>query len=363
MRLTRLEVRGLRCLQEVPEFRPHPELNLITGANAAGKTTLLEAIDLLARARSFRSHRPKDLITKGEDNYLLRGSVEAGDGNAAEFTLSQQRTLENLELRCDSEPIKGLSQLAPKLAVQVIHPDSHALVDGPPAKRRAWLDWGVFHVEPEYRRLWAVYQRALKQRNAALKSREQDPAAWDPSLAEAGETLTLMRRGYLGEIQDLVDGFAQILFPGQTLETSYQPGYDEERGLADALAAGLRASQETGQTTAGPHRAEISVTLDEMPAARAASRGQAKLLSCCLLLAQVALFQDLRAEKCILLFDDLSAELDAQRLELLQEALSDTEAQLFATRVSDQPLEDLPAGAGGRVFHVEHGKILLTAEG
>ena len=363
MRLTRLEVRDLRCLREVAEFRPHPDFNLVTGANAAGKTTLLEAIDLLSRARSFRSHRPKDLIAKGASSYLLRGNVAVGDEEAAEFTLSQQRTLDNVELRCDSEPLKGLAQLAPKLAVQAIHPDSHALVDGPPARRRAWLDWGVFHVEPEYRRSWAIYQRALKQRNAALKSRKQDPTVWDASLAETGEGLTTMRRGYLEEIRDLVDGFAQILFPGQVLETDYQSGYDEEQGLAGALASGLRASQETGQTTAGPHRADLIVTLDGMSAARAASRGQAKLLSCCLLLAQVALFQDLRAEKCILLFDDLSAELDAPRLALLQEALSRTEAQLFATRVSDQPLEALPPGAGGRMFHVEHGTVTLTAEG
>ena len=365
MRLASLEVKNLRCLREIPELLPHPEFNLITGANAAGKTTFLEAIDLLARGRSFRSHQPKELITKGEKEYLLRGRVDSGGGEekAIPFILSQRRTAEKLELRCDGEPIKGLSDLAPRLAVQAIHPDSHALVHGPPARRRAWLDWGVFHVEPEYRRRWASYQRALKQRNAALKGRDGNPERWDPPLIEAGEALTAMRQRYLEEIRDPLEGFAQILLSGLTLETSYLPGYDESAGLAESLAAGLKASCESGQTTTGPHRAELSLALGGMPATRIASRGQSKLLSCCLLLAQVALFQELRDENCILLFDDLSAELDEQHLGCLLEALSASEAQLFATRVRDEPLERFPERTQGRVFHVEQGVISLTSEG
>ena len=363
MRLASLEVRNLRCLRDVPELLPHPDFNLITGANAAGKTTLLEAIDLLARARSFRSHRPKELITKGEKDYLLRGQVEPADDGGTAFWLSQQRTSEKLELRCDGEPIKGLSDLAPRLAVQAIHPDSHTLVHGPPARRRAWLDWGVFHVEHKYRGVWAAYQRALKQRNAALKARHQDPTHWDRPLSEAGEALTAMRRSYLEEVLDPIEGFAQILLPGLSLELSFLPGFDESAGLAESLAAGLRASRETGQTTTGPHRAELGLMLDGMPAARIASRGQSKLLSCCLLLAQVTLFQELRSENCILLFDDLSAELDERHLGQLLEALSGCEAQLFVTRINDHPLDRLPEGAKGRAFHVEQGAISLTAEG
>lgn len=365
MRLASLEVKNLRCLREVPELLPHPEFNLITGANAAGKTTLLEAIDLLARGRSFRSRQAKELVARGEKEYLLRGRVDLAEegGGSASFTLSQRRTAEELELRCDGEPLRGLSDLAPRLAVQAIHPDSHALVHGPPARRRAWLDWGVFHVEPEYRRSWASYQRTLKQRNAALKSRSQDPEHWDHLLVETGEALTVMRRRYLEEIRDPLEGFARILLPAQGLETSYLPGYDESAGLAESLTAGLKASRESGQTTTGPHRAELGLTLNGMPAARIASRGQSKLLSCCLLLAQVALFQELRNENCILLFDDLSAELDERHLERLLEALSGSEAQLFATRVRNEPLNRLPDGARGRVFHVEQGVVSLTSDG
>ncbi len=365
MRLVGLEARNLRCLKEVSGLQPHPEFNLITGPNAAGKTTFLEAIDLLARGRSFRSHHARELISKGENEYLLRGQVEpaGAEQEPAPFTLSQRRTAEKLELRCDGEAVKGLSEVAPRLAVQAIHPESHALVHGPPARRRAWLDWGVFHVEPEYRKNWAGYQRALKQRNAALKNRRQDPALWDAPLAEAGEALTAMRRNYLEEIRDPLDGFAQILFPEKSFEINYVPGYDESAGLEESLAAGLASSRESGQTTTGPHRAELALALDGMPAVRIASRGQSKLLSCCLLLAQVVLFQELRDESCVLLFDDLSAELDGRHLDRLLEALSGSEAQLFVTRVQDDPAGPSSPGFEGRMFHVEHGAVSLTSEG
>ena len=366
MWLASLGIQGLRCLRQIPTLEFHTEFNLITGANAAGKTTFLEAIDLLSRARSFRSRQCKELIAKGEKEYVLRGKVEVareGEEDTSGFQLSQRRTPERLELRCDGESLRGLSELASRLAVQAIHSDSHSLVHGSPACRRTWLDWGVFHVEPEYRRRWVAYQRALKQRNATLKARHQDPAQWDSPLVEAGEALTAMRRWYLKEIQDNVEGFARILLPGLTLELSYRPGYDEKKGLAESLSAGLSMSRESGQTLAGPHRADIGLILEGMIATRIASRGQSKLLSCCLLLAQVVFFQEIRGENCVLLFDDLSEELDGKGLERLFEALSGSEAQLFATRISDHPLKQLPQGAPGRVFHVEHGQISLTAEG
>ena len=225
MWLARLEVRGLRCLREVPELELHPTLNLITGENAAGKTTFLEAIDLLARARSFRSAQPRQLIAQEASEYLLRGRVISHAAGGEEHQLSQRRTADQLELRCDGETLRGVAQLAPKLAVQAIHPESHALVHGAPAGRRAWLDWGVFHVEPQYHQAWSTYQRALKQRNAALKERRQDPTHWDAPLVSAGEELDRMRRAYLEEIHDAVEGFAQVLLPNQELKMEYRPGF------------------------------------------------------------------------------------------------------------------------------------------
>ncbi len=361
MHLSRLEIQNLRCLKAVPELEFHPELNIITGANAAGKTTLLESIDLLARGRSFRSSRPRELITRGESGYLLRGQVcrrNSDEGEEEVFWLSQSRTPETLELRCDREPLSGLASLAARLAVQSIHPDSQALVHGAPRRRRSWLDWGVFHVEPAYRPVWAAYQRALKQRNAALKAR-QDPQPWNATLAEAGEAIDQYRCNYLDEVRDSIDGFAQILLPGQELNFQYRPGFDREEGLQKSLDTASAASRPALATEAGPHRADLEWTLDGMPAAHCASRGQTKLLVSCLLLGQVVLFQELRNQNCVLLVDDLASELDATRMGRMMEALSRCEAQLFASCVGEES-GVFPLASGGQMFHVEQGAISLT---
>ena len=362
MRLTRLEIRGLRCLREVPELEFHPALNLISGANAAGKTTLLEAVDLLARTRSFRARNPRELIAHGEREYLLRGAVESpGPDGARTVRLSQRRDADEVELRVDAEPAGGLAQLAARLAVQTVHPLSHRLVGGAPRLRRAWLDWGVFHVEQEYFPAWSAYRRALRQRNAALRS-GQDPRPWDAPLARAGETLGASRQRYLAAACDAVEGFAQILLPGQEVGLEYLPGFDADAGLAAALADSAETARETGHTAVGPHRADVALRLDGRAAAPFISGGQAKLLSCCLLLGQVALFQELRGESCVLLFDELAADLDETRQGRLMEALDGCEAQLFITRAG-AAAPALPAGSPGRVFHVEQGRIRLTSGG
>lgn len=362
MRLTRLEIRGLRRLCEVPELEFHPELNLISGANAAGKTTLLEAVDLLARTRSFRARNPRELIAHGEKEYLLRGEVESpGPDGARTVRLSQRRDADAVELRIDAEPAGGLAQLAARLAVQTVHPLSHRLVGGAPRLRRAWLDWGVFHVEPEYFPAWTAYRRALRQRNAALRSR-QDPRPWDAPLAQAGEVLGACRRRYLAAARDAIEGFAQILLPGHEAGLEYLPGFDAEAGLARALADGAEAARETGHTAVGPHRADVALRLDGRAAAPFVSGGQAKLLSCCLLLGQAALFQELRGESCVLLFDELTADLDGTRQARLMEALAGCEAQLFITRTGSAPA-DFPGGSAGRAFHVEQGRVSLTSGG
>lgn len=362
MRLTRLEIRGLRCLREVPELEFHPELNLVAGANAAGKTTLLEAVDLLARTRSFRARNPRELIAHGEKEYLLRGEVESpGPDGARTVRLSQRRDAEAVELRIDAEPAGSLAQLAARLAVQTVHPLSHRLVGGAPRLRRAWLDWGVFHVEQEYFPAWTAYRRALRQRNAALRS-GQDPRPWDAPLARAGEALGACRKRYLEAARDAVEGFAQILLPGQEVGLEYLPGFDADAGLAQALADSAPAARETGHTAVGPHRADVALRLDGRAAAPYVSGGQAKLLSCCLLLGQAALFQELRGESCVLLFDELAADLDGTRQERLMEALAGCEAQLFITRTGSAPA-DFPGGSAGRMFHVEQGRISLTSGG
>ena len=162
--------------------------NLISGANASGKTSLLESIFFLGRGRSFRTARNETLIRKGADKLLLTGRFEAGESIRP---VGVRYSREGFEARAAGDRIGSLAELATILPVQAIDPEVHRLVEEGPQERRRYLDWGVFHVEPRFVEQWRRYQRALKQRNAALRaeSPEQVVRAWDPELVESGRAL------------------------------------------------------------------------------------------------------------------------------------------------------------------------------
>jgi DNA replication and repair protein RecF len=164
--IKRFTAQGFRCLDNVG-FEPDPDYTLVYGANASGKTSLLEAIAYLGRGKSFRGAPPTSLIQHGEQAFVLFAQVEIV-GRISRVGVRNSRA--GLEVKVDGLSNGGAAALAVALPLQVIDPDVHNLVCGGPDERRRFLDWLVFHVEPGYLTLWRQFRRVLKQRNAALKA-------------------------------------------------------------------------------------------------------------------------------------------------------------------------------------------------
>src|SRR5678815_5595631 len=165
MSLAELRVENLRCIQSAAlEFSP--ELNLIAGANGAGKTSILEAIFLLGRGRSFRTRSTERLIRHQQAKLTVFGITHHSPPRRAGVEVAADG---GTRARIDGQSATSLLELSAVLPVQSIDPEIHKLVDQGPERRRRWLDWLVFHVEPTFGLAWARYNRALKQRNAALK--------------------------------------------------------------------------------------------------------------------------------------------------------------------------------------------------
>lgn len=201
MQVIRLTAAGLRRFESVT-IEPAAGLNLITGDNGAGKTSLLEALHLMAYGRSFRGRVRDGLVRTGSDAVEI--FVEWREGPDARHRRAGLRhTGQTWVGRLDGENVAQLGELCAALAVVSFEPGSHALVTGGGEPRRRFVDWGLFHVEPDFLPLWRRYARALKQRNALLKSGAggQQLDAWDHELAEAGEPLTRHRRQYLEQLQ------------------------------------------------------------------------------------------------------------------------------------------------------------------
>lgn len=355
MSLRRLKIHKLRNLNAV-SITASQTLNLIHGANASGKTSLLEAIHFLARGRSFRTHHVQHLIQRDADKFTV--FAESVDSSGQVIPVGISRSRKSLDIRVAGENVNGISELAVHFPLLVINPDSHQLLEQGPRQRRQFLDWGVFHVEPRFYPLWLRYQRALRQRNAALRhhAHVSEATVWDRELISTGAEIDQLRQIYLDRLIPILPDFVEPLAGAGSLTLVYQRGWNKELSLADSLQQGLRRDRERGHTGQGPHRADLLFKLDGVPAQELVSRGQQKLLVSALRLAQASILGGLTGKRCLLLIDDLPAELDEQHRARLMALLAKLDAQLFITAIEPNllPVESWP---NRKMFHVERGTV------
>lgn len=362
MHIVRVALNRVRRFDSV-ELAPRPGINLITGANGAGKTSVLEALHLMAYGRSFRGRVRDGLVQKGAEN--LDVFVEWQERSDAELGVSTRRaglrhSGQVWKGRLDGEDVAQLGNLCAALAVVTFEPGSHALVSGGSEPRRRFIDWGLFHVEPDFLPLWRRYTRALKQRNALLKmgapGKQLD--AWDWELAEAGTPLTSRRQHYLERLQDRAVAIAADLAPGLQMSTlELQPGWRRhEMSLGDALLLARERDRSVGYTSVGPHRADWSVGFTQIPGRDALSRGQAKLTALACLLGQADDYASQRGEWPVIALDDLGSELDRNHQHRVLQYLAATPAQIFIT-ATETPAALQAELRPAAVFHVEHGTI------
>jgi DNA replication and repair protein RecF len=348
-----MEVRDFRCIESA-ELELDGRCNLISGANASGKTSLLEAIFFLGRGRSFRTPRNEALIRKGSKTLLLAGRIQGAFGPRP---IGVRYGRDAFEARANGERVASLTQLATVLPVQAIDPEVHRLIEEGPQERRRYLDWGVFHVKPHFVDQWRRYQRALRQRNAALRASaaESEIRAWDGELVEAGEALANLRRDYFALLHRHVAAMGQRLL-GTSVELTLHDGWPHDLELSGALEAAWSRDVERGMTHAGPHRADLAIRVGGVQARHHVSRGQQKLTAAAMLLGQLQCDAEQGSPTSALLVDDPAAELDEGNLERLIGVLDELPSQLLLTALNPE------IGAFGRLptprrFHVEHGKI------
>jgi len=342
---------NFRCLESI-ELEADPQYNLIYGQNASGKTSVLEAIAYLGRGKSFRGASTTDLVRHGEKEFVLFGEVSDGARTAK---VGVRNSNAGLETRIDGEKEGGSAALAAALPIQIIDPDVHELVAGPPDQRRRYLDWIAFHVEHGYLDAWRRFRRALKQRNAALRSGASGQAleGWNAEFAELAARVDAGRRGAL-EIASDVLGEAGAELLGSEVGFEYRAGWSEEQGLLAALQDSLERDRQHGNTQYGPHRADLKLSYDERRARKLVSRGQQKLLACAMILAAAETAQTALERPLLLLLDDPGAELDRDALARLMHRVVGLGSQVIATSLEPEtPL--FPAAA--KTFHVEHGRL------
>lgn len=354
MYLSELRIRNFRCLASV-EFNPHPGLNFILGDNGSGKSSLLEAIYFLGRGRSFRPSSAHHLARHGSSGFAVRATAVAPERRPQRLAAVAMGG--ETRFRVGTRRDARLVDLVQAMPVQVIDPNLHRLLEDGPSMRRRYLDWGVFHVEHSFYPAWRRYRRALSQRNAALRrgAAKNTVAAWDAELVTGGETVDACRRRYIATLRRRLPGMVGAVLGETELTLEYYPGWRREEPFADALNRGLAGDQRSGFTHVGPHRADLRITVGATRARDWVSRGQQKLVSAALLLAQAELLEELRGIRPILLIDDLAAELGANYRSTLLRVITARLGQCFVTFLDPSLIPTDVSEAA--MFHVEQGQL------
>ncbi len=343
MILTQIDIRGLRNLREA-SLSPAPGFNLITGANGAGKSSVLEAIHCLSVGHSFRTRKVRELITRGEDEFTLACQMlDVASEQTHRSGLRRHRD-GTTELRLDYEEIRSIAPITQILPVKALTPDSHALIQDGPSGRRSFIDWGTFHVEQGFFDAWKVYRRALSQRNQSLKDNAPDSEvnSWDEQLVSAGTQLDAFRRNYTVSLQSTLTELLRSMETVFHVELSYRSGWSDGIDMAEALAKSFQNCRRFRTTTVGPHRAELQISTDGVLARQILSRGQQKLLVYAMHLAQLILLHTITNKPAIVLCDDLPSELDREQSGKILGQIAQLNSQVFLTSTEPQSLENTP---------------------
>ena len=351
MQLSHLKIRDFRNLVDV-EFEPCPGVNLISGMNASGKTSLLESIYYISHLRSFRTPYLSDLVNHNASSLQLIARAKDQHGN--QIPMGVVRSKDSLEVRANQKPIQRVADITAIFPVLAIHPDSYRLITGSPSERRAYIDWGVFHVEHGFFDAWQRYKKALSQRNAALKS-SQKPSyckLWDNELDQAAQHIHALRSRYLEDLQPYLSKLIEQFFHDQQVKLEYKRGWKHGESLKSVLDQSFERDLGRGITQSGPHRADLMIQIDGKSAQTGISRGQQKVLVALLKLAQVQHFTQSAGRHCILLYDDLAAELDENNRMQILSVLHQMPIQLFLTVIEPQQI-DLQLWSDVCMFHVE----------
>jgi len=337
--------------------------NIIRGRNAQGKTNLLEAVHLFSLGRSFRTRRNEEMIMFDREYLFARLTCLSDTGVRFRIEIGLERG-GRISASVNGKKLSGLGEIIGIMPTVIFAPQDVTLASGPPADRRTFIDYTAAQVSPAFLQNLKEYRRVLGQRNAMLRQaadacREPNGIeAWDGMLADRGEAIVEGRREMLAEIGGRAGRlFGEMVPGGGALRMEYRCSFRREEGggeggLADALRRLREQERRRGYTLVGPHYDDIGIYIGDEELKRYGSQGRRRLVSIVLKLAQAWAIMERRAERPVVLLDDIFSELDGETGERVRGLLTDRYQSFITT-----PRGDDFAGTGEGRFEVEGGRI------
>ena len=390
MHVTSLSLRDFRTYERL-DLALEPGTTLFYGPNAAGKTTILEALFYLATTRSPRAGADRELVRWDAQGDIgtppfarLLCEVKRSDGKVRLEVVVQRRADDEGQLtgaslktvRIDRRVVRALD-LVGNLRVVLFTPADLALVTGAPAERRRYLDVTLSQLNGRYVRTLSHYQKVVQQRNSLLRAwrerrrplrgADDELAFWDRELTLSGAYVLHERLAAVAELNTLIGPiFCQVTAGDTPLIAAYQStvagldGLPDERAIEAAFLANLARIRDDeigrGQTLIGPHRDDLLLSMGSISVGTYGSRGQQRSATLALKLGEAELMRARAGDAPVLLLDDLLSELDAERRSHLLAALTQPGQQTLVTATG---MEDFDAAflAQAKKIRVENGRL------
>lgn len=333
MRLEALELTNFRSYEQV-RFELHPDVTIVAGPNASGKTNLLESLYVLAATKSFRA-KDRDLVRHSQDHFRV---VARGGGQ--EFALGMSMAGGSVAKKITHDgAARPLAGHLGVIQVTLFEPTELELLSGPPEGRRRYVDLLLSQTDPAYLKTLQAYRRVLRQRNALLSGFEMGQIRdqifmWDVKLTDLAVEIYRRRVAFLGRLDALVpDLYGEIAGGGEPVNFEYLPSVsgDYAAGFMDALARNLPRDLGAGFTTIGPHREDFKVAFKNNDITAVASRGEVRTVVLAMKLAELDYARAQTGVRPVLLLDDVFSELDRQRRGYLVERLVDHQTMITTT--------------------------------
>jgi len=364
MLLAAIEATNFRNLSGRIEWGPR--LNIIYGNNGQGKTNWLEAIYLLARAKSFRTQRLQETIRFSEQLAVVRGKVTAGKDLQRDLQVSLHDNSKTIFVNAKRET---LARYLTQLQVFSFTAADLDVVRGMPEARRRFLDRGISSLKPAYLKTISDYNKVIKQKNRVLQLANENElgpekvedllAPWNEQLVRLGVLIHRAREEYVAGLNAALE---RQLFERRDVTTRYVSSLENkgdmgnyESLLRSRISLRLAAEVAAGHALIGPHRDDLEIHLDGREIRVYGSSGQQRSALLLLDLAAISLYNSTANDQPVFIIDDVDAELDERRIRHLLEYL-ENRTQTFITTSKRSHVESFFSRAS--VFEIEEGRVL-----
>lgn len=332
-------------------------INVFFGNNAQGKTNILEALYFCALGRSFRTHKESELIGFSKSNARIK----------IEYSKKDRDNVIDIELNKSSKKIIKLngiklnknSELVGNLNLVIFSPDDIIILKQAPSLRRKFLDILISQLKPNYVHILNEYNKVLDQRNAMLKSRNTETIEiWDEQLAKFAEKIFEYRKVYIDKLQEKMSR----IHPGLTnekekIEIKYKTGFTDRDEFLKKLKYGLQNDIYKGYTHEGIHRDDFEILINDKVLNIYGSQGQHRTAILSLKIAEMEIVKEEIGENPILLLDDVTSELDFERVNSIFNIVRDYQVFITCTDINSILKFDCLT-KNIKLYNIENGKVV-----